>query len=181
MGIYRVNLTTIKAAACVVALGLAGAAATVSASAIATNSTGGVACKAAAGPGANVFYFSNLSAQNTSASVQYLSCMAGGAFEGTQDTKAKPTSINMNVVNPSATTPSMTCVLQSGNEGFGSINSVVKTYNLVASDTFYGFNSFATDIPNAVAYGTYTWSCGVPSQAKIAYMGVTYPSNPLAP
>lgn len=175
METYEVNMTAIKTAACVVALGLVGASATVSATNIATNSTGGVNCKAAAGPGAQVFYFSNLSAQNTSATVQYLSCNAGGSYEGSQSGGVTPTSVNMNVVNPTATTPSMTCVLQSGNEGFSTVNSVVKTYTLAAFGTDYSFNSFTTGIPAAVAYGGYTWSCGVPASVKIAYMGVTFP------
>jgi hypothetical protein len=168
-------MTAIKTAACVIALGLVGASETVSAS-TATNSTGGAVCKAAAGPGANVFYFSNLSAQNTSGSVQYLSCMAGGAYEGTQGQAIKPTNVNLNIVNPTAGTPSMTCVLQSGLEGYGTINTVVKTFSIAANDTTYLFNSSGAGIPEAVNFGAYTWSCGVPSQVKVAYIGVTYPS-----
>jgi hypothetical protein len=174
---YEVNMTAIKTAACVIALGLVGGPAMVSAATIATNSTGGVGCKAAAGPGANVFYFSNLSAQNTSASVQYLSCLAGGAYEGSQGAAIKPTNINLNVVNPTATTPSMTCVLQSGLEGYGTTNYLVKTYTIPANDTTYSFNSSGTSIPDAVSFGAYTWSCAVPSQLKIAYLGVTYPTG----
>lgn len=177
METYEMNMTAIKTAACVIALGLVGAPATASAATISTNSTGGVDCKAAAGPGAQVFYFSNLSAQNTSASVQYLSCMAGGAYEGLQGAAIKPAFINLNVVNPTTGTPSMTCVLQAGIEGYGTVNSLVKTYTIFASGTDLSFNSSGTGIPDPVSYGAYTWSCGVPAQLKIAYLGTQYPTG----
>jgi hypothetical protein len=80
-------------------------------------------------------------------------------------------------IAPDATEQTVDLGHAPGLEGYGTTNYLVKTYTIPANDTTYSFNSSGTSIPDAVSFGAYTWSCAVPSQLKIAYLGVTYPTG----
>lgn len=130
--------------------------------------TGGSACKAASGPGAAVFYFSNLSAQNTSASTKYLSCMY---VDVNRDNVTSPERVLLNLINPTASPINFTCVLQAGNEGTDIINSQLIEVTVAPNSTAFP-NQTGSNIPARVAYAGYTISCAVPSQGKVALLGI---------
>lgn len=126
------------------------------------NSTAGSICKAASGPGAAVFYFSNLYAENTSTATQYLTC----AFPDMNESGEAPTALEISFQNTTAAAVSYTCVIQSGwlQNGYV-VNSATFTKNPGANSEL---NVFATSgtTPAMPARGSgfspYSVSCSVP-------------------
>lgn len=135
--------------------------------------TGGSACKAASGPGADVFYFTNLSAQNTSGSIQYLSCLY---VDVNRDNATTPSRVLLNLINPTGAPIDFTCALQAGNEGTSSVNTKVIQVTVPANSTAFP-NQSGADVPARVAYAGYTISCAVPPLGKVALLGVENPGT----
>lgn len=146
------------------------------------NSTGGTACKGASGFGAQLFYFSNLYVQNTSANPQYISCdfQDFGAEPGSP--QANAFAMNIGFANPTAASITFNCVVQSGQDGYSTTNSASFAKAVPANNTFTAqyLNSGSTpaipERPNQFA--AYTLSCLVPSQGKVSMINIFQPSAP---
>ncbi len=148
-----------------------------------TSGNGGTLCKAAAGPGAQVFYFDNRYAQNTSASVQYLSCQFIDVFDAT--TPGSAYAINIGYANPTASPTNFTCAVQAGTDGYDVTNTAVVSGTAGANTTFNNFFLNAGSTPARPirnnAFVGYTASCAVPAQGKINMVEIQLIGSVLAP
>ena len=138
------------------------------------NGSGGTSCKGASGFAAQLFYFSNLYVKNTNANSQYISCL----FPYTADADAN--ALNIGLANPTGADVTFTCVVQSGTDGYGTINSASSSVLVPASTTFGNIymNSSTTTpaIPlRAGSFASYTFSCLVPSQGKVTMVNIWAP------
>ncbi len=160
-------------ATCVLAAGLIALPALAS---ISANTSGGASCKASNGNGAKVFFFSNLYAQNTSVSPQYLSC---GFIDFEDNTIGNPLYANIVVHNPTAANVSITCVVQSGTEGTGTINTQSKVQTAAAGSlTEFVFSNGAGTMPaRANQHSAYTVSCLMPPQSKLGILRLMHVGN----
>jgi hypothetical protein len=145
---------------------------------IVSNTTGGVSCKAANGPGADQFYFSNLSAHNIAGSLQYLSC-AYIDINRNQTPPEDAVASNIQLINAGTASGSFTCVIQAGTEG-GVVNSGIYTQTVAAGATGFIFSDAGTT-PAMPArpdrFRPYTLSCAVPSQGKIGLVNMFLPGT----
>jgi hypothetical protein len=144
--------------------------------------TGGTLCKAAAGPGANVFYFDNRYAQNTSASVQYLSCQFVDVYDATVNNAS---AINVAYGNPTAAAATFTCAVQSGADGYGITNTAIVSASAPAGQAFGNFFLYSGSTPaiplRTNAFVGYSMSCAVPAQGKITIVEIQIPGSVTAP
>lgn len=133
-------------------------------------------CKAASGPGANVFYFDADYVQNTSTSTQYLTCTVpdmdrAGASE--------PTYIFLHFENPAAVAKTFTCVAITRHGGDASAVSVmsqsVSAGNTHATMLFNSGSTPALPLRGANAY--YALSCAIPAEGKMVSIEVTWPGT----
>lgn len=162
------------------ALAIAGLATLLSAApadaAVRMNLQASAACKAAAGPGADVFYFDTLYAQNTSGSLQYLTC---GVPEFNPGTNRAADRVEVLVRNPTASSMTFTCVLQAG-YSVGGVNNAVANVTVAANSTgVFDFSASTTPaLPARTSqYAPYTLSCAVPAQGRIDTVTVQYPET----
>jgi hypothetical protein len=139
----------------------------------------GTLCKAASGPGAQVFYFDNRYAQNTSASVQYLSCQFLDVYDYSGTGTA--TAINIGLANPTASAISFTCVTQAGTDGYLTTNSAISTVSVPANTAFQNIFLNAGTTPALPArpnsFVGYTVSCAVPAQGKVNMIEIQLPGS----
>lgn len=150
---------------------------------VVSNGTGGTLCKAASGPGADVFYFSNLSAENISDSLQYLSCGFNSDINDANEPVATAQALNVAVYNTTDAVATFTCVVQTGNEGFGVRNTAVYSLDVAAND-FDFIYSDENEVPAMPApsnrFSPYTLSCAVPGGGKVGLINfwTKYNINP---
>jgi hypothetical protein len=144
------------------------------------NTTGGTSCKASSGFGASVFYFSNQSAEITSASGQYLTCIIP-TVQATAITT--PVSVELVVNNPTDVAGAVTCALQTGYEVGSNVSDVVTAiYNFPITANGYGFlaatasSTPAIPAPNA-QYDPYTLTCLIPAGAKLGAITIAMPGS----
>jgi hypothetical protein len=146
-----------------------------------TAGNGGTLCKAAAGPGANVFYFDNRYAQNTSASVQYLSCQFVDAYDVT--TPGNALYVNIGFGNPTASAATFTCAVQSGTDGYSVTNTAIMSIVVPANTPFSNFYLSSVTTPAIPArpnsFVGYTASCAVPAQGKVNMIEIELPGSVL--
>lgn len=144
------------------------------------NSTGGTACKGASGFGAQLFYFSNLYVQNTSANSQYISCdfQDFGAEPGSPEATAF--ALNVGFANPTSTDKTFNCVVQAGQDGYSTTNSASVSTVVTANDTFDALYLNAGSTPAMPArpnqFAAYTISCLVPTQGKVGMINIFQPN-----
>lgn len=131
-------------------------------------------CKAASGPGADVFYFDADYVQNTSTSTQYLTCTvpdidrAGGASE--------PTNIFLHFENPSGVAKTFTCVAITRHGGDPSAVSVM-SQSVAAGNTHATMNFTAASTPALPLRGFnayYALSCAIPAEGKMVSIEVNW-------
>lgn len=137
--------------------------------------TGGTACQATNGNGAKLFYFSNLYAENTSTTPQYLSCTFSD-FE--DDSLNNAIYANIILINPTSASFSATCVLQSGSPGAtGVIDTQSLTISVPANDVdeFWFHDEFMPI--RSHRWQPYTASCLIPPQARVGLVMLTLEGN----
>lgn len=134
------------------------------------------ACKAAAGPGASVFYFDSQYTQNTSSSLQYLTC---GVPEINPNSNRAADRIEILIRNPTASPITFSCVLQAGYSVHGVNNAVVTKE--VPANTVSVIDLSASTTPampaRTVMWAPYTVSCAVPAQGRLDLITVQYPET----
>lgn len=144
--------------------------------AIRMNANAGGVCKAAAGPGANVFYFDSQLVQNTSSSVQYLTCLIP---EMNPISTRSATDIQVVFKNPTGASISFTCVVQAGYAPSTVNNAVYVTP--VPAGGIAQINSTGTSTPaipaRASSYSPYTLSCAIPAQGQIGIISTAIPES----
>lgn len=141
------------------------------------NSTAGSICKAASGPGASVFYFSNLYAENTSAAVQYLTC----AFPDMNESGEAPSALEITFKNTTAAAVSYTCVVQSGWLQTGYVvNTASYTRNPGANAELNVFTTPASTpaMPErGSTFSPYSVSCSVPPGGRFGLVTTLVPGT----
>ena len=179
MSIRKAKLATTTQAA-VAATTLALVLALPASAGIRLNTTGGTSCKGSSGFGASVFYFSNQSAENTSGSGQYLTCIIP-TVQATVTTT--PVSVELVVNNPTDVAGAVTCALQTGYEIGSNVSDVVTAiYNFPITANGYGFmtanagSTPAIPAPNA-QYDPYTLTCLIPAGAKLGAITIAMPGS----
>ena len=128
------------------------------------------ACKASAGPGADIFYFDTLSALNTFGSTQYLTCgipdVDGSATIATgSDIKE----LDVHYQNPTGAQVEFTCVFQTAHTG-STTTSTVFTITVPANTMHYMTIWTTSSTPALTARGDldfYTMSCAIPGGAAL--------------
>lgn len=140
------------------------------------NLIGSTACKAASGPGADVFYFDSQFAQNTSTSVQYLTC----AIPEINPNSSRPANdIQVLLRNPTVASMTFTCVIQAGYSTTG-VNSAVYQV-VVAANSEGGIYSSTGSTPALPVrndlFGPYILSCAVPPQGRVDTITAGYPET----
>ncbi len=131
------------------------------------NATGGTVCKAASGPGAAVFYFSNLYAENTSATIQYLTC----AIPDIHETSELPSIVEIGLQNTKAVSAQFTCVIQNGwiQSGY-TVNTATYVQTAVANG-YSNVEASAFSTPALPArsstFSPYSLSCAMPTGGRL--------------
>lgn len=125
-------------------------------------------CKAASGPGAAVFFFSALYAQNTSASTQFLTCALSDPGHTTSGRAI--TNVNMHLDNPNAAAVNFTCVVQLHHFG-ASTTSAVYQIPGTANNNHIQANFSSASTPAIPTRGSsdqfYTMSCAMPAGTRL--------------
>lgn len=143
-----------------------------------SGSTGAsAACKAAAGPGAQVFYFDTLGALNTSAGTQYLTCNIPDVGMGNGNITSNPISeLDVTYSNPSTASVTFTCVFQVVGLGAGGANAVFS--QTVAANTIGSFHVYSTSgtpaLPPRADFNNYIMSCAIPAGARLDSLKAYY-------
>lgn len=138
-------------------------------------------CKAASGPGADVFYFDADYVQNTSGAVQYLTCTIPD-IDGNSTGGTEPNEILLHFDNPTGAAMTFTCVIISRHGGSPS-NAVVLNVEAAANAnhvTAAAFSGFEPLVPSRNQNAYYALSCAIPSQGKMVSIETIWPGN-LAP
>lgn len=159
-----------------VALGVASLTATDAAAGTRLNANAGGICKAASGPGADVFYFDSQLVQNTSESLQYLTCFIP---EMNPDSNRSATSIEVAFRNPTEAEIVFTCVIQAGYYQ-GEVNNSTFVIPVIPGGNaeLYADSSTNPALPfRSSFYSPYTLSCAVPAQGQIGLISVRYPET----
>lgn len=150
----------------VLAIGL-GAASTANADLYSHNSASGM-CKASAGPGAAVFYFNSTYVQNTSGSVQYLTCPIADASASASGLPMYRVSLHLD--NPNAAAVNYTCVVQL-HHGGSVATSAVYQIPATALNNHVAPNYYASSTPGVPQRTSsdeyYTMSCAIPAGARM--------------
>lgn len=141
---------------------------------ISGNATGGASCQASNGNGAKLFYFSNLFAQNTSTSSQYLSCNFNDSEDAGGDDAV---AANIVVLNPTGAAFDVTCVIQSGTPGNGTIYTHTKVQTAGASSLTEFIWTAGTIPQRDAAFNTYSASCLMPPQSQLGLLRLWVPGN----
>lgn len=138
-------------------------------------------CKAASGPGAQVFYFDADYVQNTSSAVQYLTCTVPD-IDGNSTGGTEPNEIFLHFENPTSAAMTFTCVIITRHGGDPS-NAVVLTVDAPANATHVttaAFSGFTPLVPSRNQNAYYAISCAIPAQGKMVSVETIWPGN-LAP
>lgn len=140
-----------------------------------SSSTGGAMCKGSSGLASAVTYYSNLYAQNTSSSGQYLTCGFTDVHAGNTATANQ---MWIGVGNPTAASITFNCAIQSGYQGgAGVVNTVVRNETIAANTDGWIYLNSSTIPPKGSEWSPYTLNCLVPAQGKIGLLTLDMPGT----
>lgn len=124
-------------------------------------------CKAASGPGANVFFFSATGAVNTSNATQFLTChvpMVG------QNSGSDAQLIFLHMENPTPVARTVTCAVVVHHFGATSEAAAVYNFSLAANDNHFFQSLTPAGTPALPVRGVdayYILSCSMPAGTKL--------------